>query len=198
MATAIARRLGYRFSAVLRAPTGSPVLGPGWPRPKGDANHLAVIPQGTKYNWIKRSSYRIIALVFSTTLEYALRAVTYLASRPGPGLTARRIAEGTKMPDDYLSKVLQQLVRGGVLTSQRGRHGGFQLARPASQISMLTVVNAVEPIVRINKCPLGLPEHSLRLCPLHGRLDHAYGLVEKAFGDTTLAELVEEPLINVA
>ena len=136
--------------------------------------------------------------MFSATLEYALRAVTFLASHPGEGLTAFRIAAGTQVPDDYLSKVLQQLVRGGILTSQRGRGGGFQLARPASQISMLTVVNAVEPIVRIDKCPLGLPEHAARLCPLHRRLDHAYGLVEKAFANTTLAELVEEPLINVA
>ena len=159
---------------------------------------LSTKPKGLNYIWIKRSGYRIIDVVFSTTMEYAFRAVTFLASRPGPGLTAQRIAEGARMPEDYLSKVLQQLVRGGILTSQRGRGGGFQLARPASQISMLTVVNAVEPIVRINKCPLGLSEHAVRLCPLHRRLDHAYGLVEKAFANTTLAELVEEPLINVA
>jgi len=144
------------------------------------------------------SDYRIIALVFSTTLEYALRAVTFLAARPGEGMAAQRIAEAMKIPDDYVSKVLQQLVRGGVLASQRGRKGGFQLARPAKEISLLTVVNAVEPIVRINRCPLGLPQHAVQLCPLHARLDHAYGLVEKAFADTTLAELVEEPLINVA
>jgi Rrf2 family protein len=130
--------------------------------------------------------------VFSSTLEYALRAVTFLASRPGEGLTALRIAEATQVPEDYLSKVLQQLVRGGVLTSQRGRHGGFQLARSAAEISMLSVVNAVEPIIRIEKCPLGLRQHGVRLCPLHRRLDHAYALVEKAFADTTLEELVSD------
>lgn len=116
--------------------------------------------------------------------------MTFLAGRPGEGLTAQRIAESTQVPEDYLSKVLQQLVRGGVLTSQRGRHGGFQLARPAGEISMLAVVNAVEPIPRIEKCPLGLREHGLRLCPLHRRLDEAYGLVQKAFAATTLEELV--------
>lgn len=103
-----------------------------------------------------------------------------------------RIAESTQVPEDYLSKVLQQLVRGGVLTSQRGRNGGFQLARPAAEISMLLVVNAVEPINRIERCPLGLREHGVRLCPLHRRLDHAYALVEKAFAETTLAELVAD------
>jgi Rrf2 family protein len=107
-------------------------------------------------------------------------------------MTAQRVSEGTQVPEDYLSKVLQQLVRGGVLTSQRGRHGGFQLARPAAEISMLAVVNAVEPIPRIEKCPLGLRQHGVKLCPLHRRLDEAYGLVERAFAQTTLAELVDD------
>jgi Rrf2 family protein len=130
--------------------------------------------------------------VFSATLEYALRAVTFLAGKPGEGMTAQRVSEGTQVPEDYLSKVLQQLVRGGVLTSQRGRHGGFQLARPAAEISMLAVVNAVEPIPRIERCPLGLRQHGVKLCPLHRRLDEAYGLVERAFAQTTLAELVDD------
>jgi Rrf2 family nitric oxide-sensitive transcriptional repressor len=118
--------------------------------------------------------------------------MTFLAGQAGEGMTAQRIAEGTQVPEDYLSKVLQQLVRGGVLTSQRGRHGGFQLARPAAEISMLAVVNAVEPIPRIEKCPLGLREHGVVLCPLHRRLDNAYGLVQKAFAETTLDELVTD------
>ncbi len=130
--------------------------------------------------------------MFSTTLEYALRAVTWLAARPGEGMTAGRIAEATQVPEDYLSKVLQQLVRGEVLLSQRGRHGGFQLARPAAEISMLAVVNAVEPIRRIDTCPLRLREHGMVLCPLHRRLDNAYAMVEKAFAETTLLELVED------
>ena len=128
--------------------------------------------------------------MFSSTLEYALRAVTFLAGRPGEGMTAQRIAEATQVPEDYLSKVLLQLVRGEVLTSQRGRNGGFQLARPASETSMLTVVNAVEPIQRIHQCPLGLRSHGVRLCPLHRRLDDAYASVEAAFRQTTLEELV--------
>lgn len=115
-----------------------------------------------------------------------------MAARPGEGLTAGRIAEATQVPEDYLAKVLQQLVRGDVLVSQRGRHGGFQLARPATEISMLSVVNAVEPIPRIAQCPLGLREHGVVLCPLHRRLDQAYALVEKAFAETTLDELVKD------
>lgn len=107
-------------------------------------------------------------------------------------MTAARISGATQVPEDYLAKVLQQLVKGDVLVSQRGRNGGFQLARPAAKISMLSVVNAVEPIPRIQKCPLGLREHGVRLCPLHRRLDYAYSMVEQAFADTTLEELVAD------
>jgi len=55
---------------------------------------------------------------------------------------------------------------------------------------MLTVVNAVDPIPRIQTCPLGLKEHGVNLCPLHRRLDDAYSLVERAFASTTLDELI--------
>jgi Rrf2 family protein len=130
--------------------------------------------------------------MFSTTLEYALRAMTWLAARPDEAATGQRIAEATQVPEDYLSKVLQQLVRAGILESQRGRNGGFRLAREASRISMLAVVNAVDPIPRIKSCPLKLREHGVNLCPLHRRLDHAYALVENAFASTTLAELIDD------
>ena len=63
------------------------------------------------------------------------------------------------------------------------------MCRPAAEISMLAVVNAVEPIARIEKCPLSLRGHGVRLCPLHQRLDHAYALVEKAFADEVMKAL---------
>lgn len=136
--------------------------------------------------------------MISSTLEYALRAVTWLAARPGEGMPAQKIAEATQVPEDYLSKVLQQLARGGVLTSQRGRNGGFQLARPPAEISMLSVLNAVDKIPRIERCPLNLPLHGVKLCPLHRRLDAAYAVMEQAFRETTLAELVEDNRSRVA
>jgi Rrf2 family transcriptional regulator, nitric oxide-sensitive transcriptional repressor len=141
--------------------------------------------------------------MFSSTVEYALRAVTWMAGRPDEAMTAQRIAAATSMPEDYLSKVLQQLARAGLLTSQRGRNGGFRLSQNPEDISMLHVVNAVEPIQRIRQCPLGLKEHGVKLCALHRRLDDAYKQVEQAFADTTLAELVparrpKEPLCRPA
>lgn len=102
------------------------------------------------------------------------------------------IAKLTKAPPDYLSKVLQALARADLIKSQRGAHGGFSLLKDPSDISLLEVVNAVEPIKRIKKCPLGLKAHGTRLCPLHKKLDKSLEETEKAFASTTLDDLLTE------
>lgn len=135
--------------------------------------------------------------MFSQTVEYALRAVVHLADRSPAPRTTDQIAVATKVPKAYLSKVLQGLVRGGVVHSQRGVGGGITLAKPPAELTILEVVNAVEPIKRIRVCPLGLAAHGVRLCPLHSRVDSALASVEAAFGSTTLAEVLAEPSESV-
>ena len=131
--------------------------------------------------------------MFSQTVEYALRAVCYLASQSPRACTTQEVAGRTKVPRAYLSKVLQSLGRAGLVHSQRGLGGGMTLAKEPQDLTILEVVNAVEPIQRIKTCPLGLAGHGIRLCPLHRRLDNALAMVEKAFAGTTLAEVLSEP-----
>jgi DNA-binding IscR family transcriptional regulator len=71
------------------------------------------------------------------------------------------------------------------------------LTRSPRAITILDVVNAVDPINRIKTCPLGLVGHGVRLCPLHRRLDNALAQVENAFRKTTLAEVLAEPSASV-
>jgi Rrf2 family protein len=135
--------------------------------------------------------------VFSQTVEYALRAVVHLASRNPEAQTTDQVAAATRVPRAYLSKVIQGLARGGIVQSQRGLGGGVTLAISPDELTILQVVNAVEPIERIRTCPLGLAAHGVRLCPLHRRLDNALATVEKAFASTTLAEVLAEPTESV-
>lgn len=129
--------------------------------------------------------------MLSQTVEYALRAMVYLATlEPGGTANSESISLRTKVPQGYLSKVLRDLVVAGLIWSQRGPNGGFALAREPSRISMLDVVNAVDPIQRIHSCPLGNPAH-VKLCPLHQRIDDALDLIEKQFGSTMLSEVIE-------
>ncbi|HEX4129081.1 MAG TPA: Rrf2 family transcriptional regulator [Pirellulales bacterium] len=135
--------------------------------------------------------------MLSQTVEYALRAVVYLAGRSSTACTNGQIADATKVPAAYLSKVMQALHRGELVQAQRGVNGGFRLMKDPEQLTILEVVNAVEPIQRIRTCPLGLAAHGKRLCPLHKRVDDALATMEKAFGDTTLAEVLAEPTSSV-
>ena len=131
--------------------------------------------------------------MLSQTVEYALRAATFMASAPGESHTVERIAEATQVPIAYLAKVLQQLVRGGIASSRRGVGGGFRIAKAPARLRILEIVQAVDPIRRITTCPLGLAAHGRRLCPLHRRLDDALAAMEAAFAATTLAEIIAEP-----
>jgi Rrf2 family nitric oxide-sensitive transcriptional repressor len=135
--------------------------------------------------------------VFSQTVEYALRAVVHLASEAPAPRTTDQIAAATLVPRAYLAKVLQSLARSGVVQSQRGLHGGMSLVKSPADLTILEVVNAVEPIERIRTCPLGLAAHGVRLCPLHSRMDRALATVETALGGTTLAEVLAEPTESV-
>ena len=134
--------------------------------------------------------------MLSSTSEYALRAAVYLASNPGEPRTSQQIAQVTHVPPGYVSKVLQDLVRAGLAHSQRGPSGGFTLAREPNRVSVLEVINAVDPIKRIRECPLGLPSHGKNLCRLHQRVDDAIAAVEKAFAESTIAELMEPTAVG--
>ena len=131
--------------------------------------------------------------MFSQTVEYALRAVVHLAAQSPEPQTTGQIAHKTLVPKAYLSKVLQALGRAGIVHSQRGVGGGIALVRTPKELTILEVVNAVEPIQRIRTCPLGLKTHGARLCPLHKRMDAALATVEDAFRRSTLAEVLAEP-----
>ncbi len=130
--------------------------------------------------------------MFSQTVEYALRAAVHLAAQAPDPQTTNEIAEATRVPRGYLSKVLQALGRAGIVQSQRGVGGGIALSRTPDDLTILEVVNAVEPIQRVRTCPLGLAAHGARLCPLHKRVDAAMATVEDAVRRSTLAEVLAE------
>ena len=127
--------------------------------------------------------------MLSQTAEYALRAVGCLAGCAEGPLAADRIAEQTMVPRRYLTRVLQALAEHGVVRSRSGPGGGYELAESPARLTILDVVNAVAPIQRIERCPLGVESHRT-LCPLHAAIDGAYATIEKAFAGVTIQELV--------
>lgn len=129
--------------------------------------------------------------MLSQTTEYALRAIVFLADQQGAARTTAQIAEATQIPVGYLAKVMQMLGRARLVNAQRGLKGGFTLSQTPEELCVLDVVNAVDPIKRFHTCPLKIPTHGPELCPLHRRLDDAARMVEEAFAQTSVSELLD-------
>lgn len=133
--------------------------------------------------------------MFSHTTEYALRAMVILSSDREKVWTNTELAGLSKVPSDYLAKVLQLLSRSELIHGSRGAKGGYRLVKDPEKITILEVVQAVDPIERIKKCPLGIKSHGTNLCPLHRRLDDAAAAIETEFGKASLMELVEQGML---
>jgi len=130
--------------------------------------------------------------MFSQSVDYALRATVCLAMNSDKVLTTEFIAQITKVPAPYLAKIIKSLSRVGIITSQRGVKGGSRLAKAAASISVLDVMNAVDPMKRIDYCPLNLPNHGINLCPMHHKLNDAITVVERVLSESSIQDLISE------
>lgn len=132
--------------------------------------------------------------ILSQTAEYALRAVVHIARYAGNGpVHATELAAATDVPENYLRKVLHELVRGGVLQSSRGKNGGFQLAVPADELSLLTVVCQFDRLTEQRRCLLGRAECSdVDPCPMHHRWKAMAEQLARFFGGTTIADVAAD------
>lgn len=130
--------------------------------------------------------------MLSQTAEYALRAIVILARVAPEARTNQELSELTQVPAAYLPKVMQSLRKAGLVRAQRGLGGGLRLARPADSITLLEVVNSVDPLLRIMECPLRLKQHAGRLCALHRKLDETVALAERALRESTLADMLND------
>jgi len=91
-------------------------------------------------------------LRLSKKADYALMAVKHLAEKPSTSASAREIAEPYDIPLELMAKVLQRLVRGGLLVSTQGTRGGYALGRPAAAMSVADVIEAIDGPFTITAC----------------------------------------------
>ena len=123
--------------------------------------------------------------------DYAVRVVVDLASQPAGAIVPRaRIQERQDVPAAYLAKIVQALARGGLVRTHPGARGGVSLARPASSISLLHVIEAAEGPLALNRCVAGAGAGPRdRLCPVHPVWLRLQALVASELAAVTAAAL---------
>ncbi len=132
--------------------------------------------------------------MISQTVEYALRALVFLATNGESKMKTQQISESTEVPLSYLRKIMQQLGKAGLVDSERGKDGGFILKIPAENITILEIINAIDPIRPITHCPLKRCKTPCQaLCPLHKMLQNVAVTAENKFATVFLGELIKYP-----
>lgn len=151
-----------------------------------------------KFNQTKLSDYKM-TVIFSKKCEYGLQAVLYLAAHNnGMIISADDIAKKLSAPKEFISKILQNLTDSGIISSKKGKSGGFSLARDPKMIKLIDIVAAIDGLEIFNKCVLGFPDCSpVNPCPLHDKWGvlrtHAYNMLT----DETLDKFKEKTIRKV-
>ena len=123
--------------------------------------------------------------------EYAIRGIIYLAKQPpGKVVLISEIAEATDVPQTFLAKIFQSFAKLGLVNSFRGTGGGFVLGRPAAQITLRQVVEAVEGPIMPNRCLLADDGCDRKVsCTVHPVWQRVQGEVALILEAVTLEEL---------
>jgi Rrf2 family protein len=134
-------------------------------------------------------------LRLSKKADYALIAMKHLALRGDRGSSsAREIAEGYDIPVELMAKVLQRLVRRGLLASHQGTRGGYQLARAPLLISVADVIQAIDGPVTVTACSDdGQQCEQFSKCNVRDPLWRVRERILSALGECTIAELAADP-----
>jgi len=140
-------------------------------------------------------------MLFSTRAEYGVRLMVELGRQASERPVALgSVAEGERLPLSYLEHLVAKLRKAGLVTSQRGAHGGYRLARAPEEIDMLEVVQALEGTIAPMECFHLDPEGKVscshesdgdEACATKLLWTRVQGGVTKALAGTTLADLVE-------
>lgn len=136
-----------------------------------------------------------MTVIFSKSCELGLQAVLYLSTKERRLFNATEVSNELKVPKEYVSKVLQMLTASGIVGSQKGKKGGFYLAKEPIEIKLIDIVEAIDGLDVFKTCVLGFPGCSHETpCPVHdkwGKLrDEAY----KMLSDETLEDLKDKTI----
>jgi FeS assembly SUF system regulator len=124
--------------------------------------------------------------------DYGIVLMTYIAEAPETQ-NARTLAAASSLPLPTVSKILKSLSRAGLLLSQRGKQGGYKLAKSAEEISVASMIGAIDGPIAMTECSTRAPSvcELEPCCPVSSNWRLISGTVERALSDLTLADMTK-------
>lgn len=138
-------------------------------------------------------------MVITRATEYAVRTVIFLAQQPKDDIVLKKdICRTQEVTPAFLTKILQPLIKAGIVSSQRGVGGGFLLAKDPSEITMLDILQAEEGKLKLNHCLVDSTVCSRdAYCSAHEVWDEAQRQMAKVLQDKSIADLVQRERDNI-
>lgn len=133
--------------------------------------------------------------MLSNASKYAILSTLYLAehSNEERKISVKEIAENIDVPSPFLAKLFQQLVRGKIISSTKGPHGGFYLSDKNKQKNVLDIIDNIDGLNKLNGCFLGLNEcDATNPCPVHFIVVPFKNNILAKFRDITIMEFSKE------
>jgi len=127
----------------------------------------------------------------NNTSQYAIRILNYIANTDKKVLfSAKEISDVLDIPYKFSSKIMTDLVKSNFIISIRGRDGGYKLAKPASEISIMDILNHFNEFLHQDQCVLGIGLcDGKNKCSMHDQWVKPKELIQKMFQETTLENL---------
>lgn len=140
-----------------------------------------------------------MTVIFSKKCELGLQAVLFLSTREfGTIFSALEISEKLQVPKEFIAKVLQGLTEFGIVSSKKGKNGGFSLGKPANQIRLIQIIEAIDGLEVFNHCVLGFRDcSSTHPCPVHHKWGKLRDEALQMLTVETLADLREQSLNKI-
>ncbi len=134
-------------------------------------------------------------MIFSKSFGYALRGILYVAMMSDENRKIRidEMANRLSVPRHFLGKIMNKVVKKGILTSTKGPNGGFSLNKTTLDTSLLTLVDSMDGLEQFDGCVLRLRKcNAEQPCPLHYHMQAYKNDLLKVFSDTNVGSLLKE------
>ena len=132
-----------------------------------------------------------MSILFSRQCEYALQALMYMAlQNHGKSISIKELTQRLNIPYHFVAKTLQNLTHKGLLSSQKGPSGGFALAKPAEDITLIDIIEAIDGGSFMKDCILGFEQCSQeKPCSLHEQWLTARESIAEMLKTKSIAEM---------